>query len=91
MENDRELREEVAVFNYPDSSPDAIAVAGEKFLLALYGAAKGTGSLNELRYYMYHSTTAKRGLGSNFQLSSLPPTSAAARQHSFRVYHQVQL
>lgn len=91
MDNDRELREEVAVFNYPDSSPDAIAVAGEKFLLALYGAAKGTGSLNELRYYMYHSTTAKRGLGSNFQLASLPPTSAAARQHSFRVYHQVQL
>lgn len=29
-------------------------------------------------------------LTSNFNLSSLPPTTLATRQHSFRVYHQIQ-
>ena len=29
-------------------------------------------------------------MGSSFDLANLPPTSAAAKQHSFRAYHTVQ-
>jgi hypothetical protein len=91
LEEDQKLRSVVDVFNNCDASPDAISSAGEIFMLALYAAGKGVASLDEQRYFMYHTTVAKQGLNSNFQLASLPPTSAAAKQHSFRVFHQIQL
>ncbi|GBM37029.1 hypothetical protein AVEN_31870-1 [Araneus ventricosus] len=34
--------------------------------------------------------SAKSAYKSKFNIASLPPTEAAARQHSFRTYHQVQ-
>ena len=40
---------------------------------------------------MHHRHTAKNKLQANFELATLPPTSVAAAQHSFRVYHQVQM
>src|ERR1700761_7690569 len=46
--------------------------------------------LDDLRFFMYHQHTAKSKLQANFELATLPHTSAAAAQHSFRVYHQVQ-
>jgi hypothetical protein len=94
LENDLKLRHTVAIFNDCQSSPEEIASAGETFLLSLYGTGKGVNSLNtldELRYFMYHRLISKQGLNNNFQLAALPPTSAAAKQHSFRVFHQVQL
>jgi hypothetical protein len=91
LEGDRKLRSVVDVFNNCNSSPDDISLAGETFLLALYGAGKGVTSLDEQRYFMYHTSVAKQGLNRNFQLATLPPTSAAAKQHSYRVFHQVQL
>ena len=39
---------------------------------------------------MYNRIIAKKKLSTSFQLASLPPTSAAAEQHSYRVYLQVQ-
>ncbi len=48
------------------STPDAVALAAEEILLALYGAT------------------------CQIQLGTLPPTSAAARENSWHVYHQVQ-
>ena len=40
--------------------------------------------------HTYLRTIAKQPLHAIFELASLPPSSAAARQHSYRVYHQVQ-
>ena len=43
-------------------------------------------SLNVLRYEMFEKSLSKK----TFNLASLPPTEAAARQHSLRTYLQVQ-
>ena len=66
------------------------ASAGEEFLLALYGAPKTTLSLNQHRHHCFMKAVAKCPSHSKIQLAALPPTSAAAKEHSLRVYHQVQ-
>lgn len=40
--------------------------------------------------HMYNRGIAQTAIHSSFKLEPLPPTSAAARQHSFRVYLQTQ-
>jgi len=80
----------VKVFNDPTSSPDSVSSVGEQFLLALYGAPKTTTSLNVHRHKQFMKAVANCPVQNKIQLAALPPTSAAAREHSFRVYHQVQ-
>lgn len=65
------------------SKHDDIAQAGEAFVLHLYNKSNLKLNLDELRYYLYKQTVAKQTLKDNFQLSSLPPTKAATRQHSY--------
>ena len=48
------------------------------------------GSLDEFRYIAYKKAIRKTPLSSTFQLATLPPTTAAAKQHSFRTYLTVQ-
>ena len=66
-----------------------MADAGKHFLLAMFGA-NNTEDLDSFRYLCYLKAIAKQPIHSLFNLAALPPTSAAARQHSFRTYHQVQ-
>jgi len=64
-----------------------IVDAGQKILVALYDGKRGT-SLDSLRYQWFCSKVA---LGTQLvQVHALPPTAAAARYHSLRVYLQVQ-
>lgn len=63
--------------------------AGETFLLKLYGASNFQ-SLDKYRHIAYKRAIGHSSLSSSFQLASLPPTSAAAKQHSYRTYHTVQ-
>ena len=77
------------IFYDPEASADDIAVAGEAFLLVMYGE-KPEGSLDKQRYFTYLRTIAKQPVHARFNLATLPPTSAAARQHSYRTFHQVQ-
>ena len=79
----------VQVFNDPRTSRDHIAAAGEAFLCVVYGG-KIDDNLDVKRHKLYLRTIAKQKVCAKFDLATLPPTSAAARQHSFRVYHQVQ-
>ncbi|ELU15065.1 hypothetical protein CAPTEDRAFT_192160 [Capitella teleta] len=51
------------------------------YLLSLYALS---------RHYKYKQAIEKSSLTSTIKLESLPPTSAAAAQHSLRAYHQVQ-
>ena len=67
------------------STPDAVALAGEEILLALYGATSTMLSLNTHIPHCFMKTVATCPI----QLGALPPTSAAAREHSWHVYHQV--
>ena len=75
------------VFETSTSSKDDIARVGEQFLLKLYGA-RGIDTLDKDRYTCYNRSISRSSL--SFKLASLPPTSAAAKQHSFRTYHSVQ-
>ena len=81
----------LTTFNDPESLPHNVVAAGEQFLISLYHQ-NGTyaNSLSKLRYYIYSRTVAKQRITQNFKLHKLPPTSAAAAQHSYRVFHQVQ-
>ena len=66
---------------------DTVAEAGEGILVRMYKGSDGD-DLDQLRLLRYHdkmATSIKQ-----VQPKTLPPTLAAARQHSFRVYYQVQ-
>ena len=76
------------VFKRQDSSKDDIAASGEVFYLKLYGATAKT--LDRQIYLMYLKSIKGSSLKTEFSLESLPPTSAAAKHHSYRVYHTVQ-
>ena len=68
---------------------EEIVGAGEMFLLKLYGSKSAT-TLDRLRYLNYNQKLKNAKITSEFLLESLPPTSAATKQHSLRVYHAVQ-
>ena len=72
-----------------NSHPEAIADAGEKFLLQLYGAPKIIVSRDDLRFKRFQKAS-KKSMQSEVNMASLPPTSSASRQHSFGVYYQIQ-
>ena len=77
------------VFNDPQASKNDVAAAGEAFLCVVYGG-KIDDNLDVKRHQLYLRTIAKQKVCAKFDLATLPPTSAVARQHLFRVYHQVQ-
>lgn len=81
------LTKTIEIFKDPTAHADDLTNAGLTFFIALYKLTnKEVTSLNKLRYKCYlrsaYRTTA--------HLASLPPTEAAAQQHSLRVYFQVQ-
>lgn len=84
LRKNRDLNELVQVCKNPNADPESIAEAGERFLLALYGYI-GVKSmlLNTYRYTCFTKSAFKN----KFNIASLQPTEAAARQHSFRIYH----
>ena len=75
------------VFSDESSTADKVAIEGEKAILVLYGG-KSEDNLNRLRYQRFCEKTAAKT--TQLQSEVLPPTSAAAKFHSFRVYFQVQ-
>ena len=66
-----------------------IAYAGEYFALQMYWA-KVTCSVDKLRYLTYNEAIGNSNLSTSFKLEWLPPTSAALRQHSNKIYHAVR-
>ena len=90
VQENQAVRDHMNVFLKSTSSYDEVAEAGEKFLLALYGAANFE-SLNKYRSVAYKRGVAKMKITNQFKLETLPPTSEAAKQHSLRVYLQVQI
>ena len=53
----------------------------------VYGAPKKINCINKYRYLTFVKNTRNK---KQVQLSCLPPTSASAHQHLYRVYYQVQ-
>lgn len=75
------------VFASGSSSPDSIETAGIMSTLSWYGAPATEKSLNEFRYKSF----VKAAANMKPDLSTLPPTEGAVKQHAFRTYHQVHL
>lgn len=85
--DDVALRNLLAKFLVSSATQDDIINAGESALVKLLGGKPGQ-SLNDLRYKKFCERVTN---GKSFvEPKSLPPTSAAAAQHSLRVYYQVQ-
>ena len=82
-----QFREQARVFSLMSASQADIVTAGEKALVCLYNGKSEEG-LDVLRYKRFCEKVATKT--SHVQSQSLPPTSAAARYHSLRVYLQVQ-
>lgn len=82
------LSEVIEIFKNPTANPDDVGNAGERFLLSLYGCKRNAdNTLDNYRYERFLSLIQK----SRSNIATMPPTSAAARQHSLRTYYQVQL
>ena len=81
--------DQLDVFTNSESTHTEVKEAGEKFMLMLYDGSKFH-SLDEFRHIAYKRAISKCSLKSTFQLESLPPTSAAAKQHSYGTYLTVQ-
>lgn len=89
MAASEKLKKKLLILNNPCASLDAIETAGEALLLAIYNVSN-IGNLNTARFLLHQKTIAKQPIHAQFRLGALPPTTAAARQHSLRAYHQVQ-
>uniref|UniRef100_A0A8D8WE27 Uncharacterized protein n=1 Tax=Cacopsylla melanoneura TaxID=428564 RepID=A0A8D8WE27_9HEMI len=81
-----DLKEAAAVFSDPSASQEDVHKAGITCFLKWYGAPTKETSLNAYRY----QTFVKSVTNVKPDISSLPPTEGAARQHLYRPYHQVQ-
>lgn len=81
------LTEVISIFKDPMADPQSIVSAGHSFLTELFKTLdKDATSLDKLRYKSYLRSAYK----TSTNLASLPPTEAAAQQHTLRVYFQVQ-
>ena len=76
-----------ATFMQEDSSNEDIVQSGEVALVLLYGESEDD-RLDALRYKRFRENVASSK--KYVEARSLPPTSAAAKFHSLRVYYQVQ-
>lgn len=76
----------INVFYSRDSTPSEVISAGENLMLLLLGM-KGT-SLNSARLATLEQKIQSTSL--DIKCTQLPPTSAAAEHHSYRVFHQIQ-
>ena len=81
------FRDKAKVFNADSATPMDIAAAGEEVLVSLYNGKKGK-QLDSLRYKHFCEKVATNV--SHVHPQTLPPTSAAANNHSLLVYFQVQ-
>ncbi|KAJ8897198.1 hypothetical protein PR048_002544 [Dryococelus australis] len=79
----------VAIFNDTSASAQQVSGADVAFIVAMYGG-KPHDSIDSLRHHLCIKTVARQSLQVNFDITTLPPTSSAARQHCLRVYHLFQ-
>ena len=81
------FREQAKVFNSDSASTCEVVDAGEKALILVYNG-KLPDTLDSLRHKRFCEKVASKT--SHVKPQSLPPTSAAAKYHSLRVYLQVK-
>lgn len=70
-----------------NASKDELFENGVKIVRRMYGATSNKNILNDLRFVKYKAAAKTNSV----KIEALPPTEAAARQHCYRVYHQIQI
>ena len=80
------LHQSAEIFNNPNSTAKEIESAGEMALVNIYNG-KSNESLNTLRYRRYCEKLATNT--TQVEPRTLPPTSAAAKFHNYRVFLQI--
>lgn len=75
------------IFCCRDSSQESIISAGKEVIVSMYNG-KANEALNQLRYRKFIEKTQKGA--ANVSCKSLPPTEAAAKFHSLRVFYTIQ-
>lgn len=80
------IKEAAVTFYNPSSTHGEVEEAGKICFLKWYGAPARQTSLNQYRFQSFMRSVANI----KPDISSLPPTENAAKQHSRRTYHQVQ-
>ena len=85
---DENIRQLASIFLQPEVTHDTVQIAGENIPVALYNGAK-IQSLDILRYCKFLQKVQTKSTALHVQ--SLPPTSDAARFHSYRTFLQTQL
>lgn len=88
VQKNKSLTQHAEVFDNPNAAKNDIKEAGERLMLALYGANKKESSINFFRYKRLAASAA--WLNTAVRLSQLPPTAGATEEHVWRVYFQVQ-
>ena len=83
------LFECAAPFLSDKSTHEEIREAGERALIHVYNSGSDCESLDELRKKKFQGKVIKSL--KSVEVKDLPPTSDAARYHSFRVYYQTQV
>jgi hypothetical protein len=79
----KQLGQVVSIFKDQNASQDNVDKAGQRIIAFIYGVKSSEQtSLDALRYKLFAQSIIKIG----FNLASLPPTTAAACQHSLRTY-----
>ena len=79
------MRSCMYAFAHTASNHEDVATVWEQFMFKLYGAELFA-TLDKYRHAAYKRPVARTSTSNSFTLASLPATTAAARQHSYRVY-----
>ena len=80
----------VKTFYNSGSRKDEIKNAGEKIFFLLLNLPSTDANLDTARLRLFNTKIIKIKGCAAIKSTTLPPTSAAALQHSLRVYHQIQ-
>ena len=86
FKSSRHFQEQAKMFATESATPKEISTAGEQALVILYNGTPGE-SLDSLRYRRFCEKVSTNT--SSLHPQVLPPTSAATKYHSFRVYFQI--
>lgn len=87
FDKNKELQDIISIFLDSNANANDIDEAGQFFISILYAAKCVEISLNKLRCELFAKSLSKKGCN----LASLSPTQAAARHHSLRTNHQIQM
>ncbi|XP_072387211.1 uncharacterized protein [Diabrotica undecimpunctata] len=88
FEKNHHLHQSPQLFQQKNCSVQELFENGVRIFLAAYNAPTSEDDIDSFRYTQFIKSTR---LNKPVQLSSVPPSSAAAGQHIIRVYYQTQI